>query len=83
MLGRDPLDVGHLALPPGRLGLLEDSGASEEATPLCTAALRLSRHPLRDDLESALRKLVVGAHGLLSSPTGLGGREPRSSQDTS
>lgn len=29
-----------------------------------TAALRLSRHPLRDDLESALRKLVVGARGL-------------------
>jgi predicted DNA-binding transcriptional regulator YafY len=29
-----------------------------------TAALRLSRHPLRDELESALRKLVVGAHGL-------------------
>ena len=29
-----------------------------------TGALRLSLHPLRDELESALRKLVVGARGL-------------------
>jgi proteasome accessory factor B len=39
----------------------------EEAALLWTAgtsALRLSLHPLRDELESALRKLVLGASGL-------------------
>ena len=41
--------------------------APNEAAALWTAtlgALRLSMHPLRDELESALRKLVVGAKGL-------------------
>jgi len=40
---------------------------ADEAAAVWTAgvgALRLSRHPLRDELESALRKLVVGARGL-------------------
>ncbi len=39
----------------------------DEAAAVWTAgvgALRLSLHPLRDELESALRKLVVGAKGL-------------------
>jgi predicted DNA-binding transcriptional regulator YafY len=41
--------------------------ASDEAAALWTAAvgaLRLSDHPLRAELESAVRKLVVGARGL-------------------
>ncbi len=40
---------------------------ADEAVAIWTAgigALRLSQHPLRDELESALRKLVVGAKGL-------------------
>ncbi len=39
----------------------------DEAAAIWTAgvgALRLSQHPLRDELESALRKLVVGTKGL-------------------
>lgn len=41
--------------------------APEEAALLWTAgttALRLSQHPLREELESAIRKLVVGSRGL-------------------
>jgi proteasome accessory factor B len=65
-LGRAEDQVGYLldarssSLPPLDL-------APEEAALLWTAgvgALRLSDHPLRDDLESALRKLAVGATGL-------------------
>jgi proteasome accessory factor B len=50
-----------------------------------TSALRLSRHPLRDDLESALRKLAIGARGLppratlaeeLSAPAGPDDEKP-------
>jgi predicted DNA-binding transcriptional regulator YafY len=54
------IDARSSSLPPLDL-------AADEAAALWTAgagALRLSRHPLRDELESALRKLVVGARGL-------------------
>jgi predicted DNA-binding transcriptional regulator YafY len=65
-LGRDEGQVGYsidarsctlpaIELSPDEAALLWTAG---------TAALRLSEHPLRDDLESALRKLVVGARGL-------------------
>jgi proteasome accessory factor B len=54
------IDPQACVLPPIEL-------SPEEAALLWTAgtaALRLSLHPLRDELESALRKLVVGACGL-------------------
>jgi proteasome accessory factor B len=64
-LGRDDgvgyfIDARSCALPdieltPEEAALVWAAGAG---------ALRFSRHPLRDDLESALRKLVVGARGL-------------------
>jgi proteasome accessory factor B len=54
------IDARSSALPPIDL-------SADEAAAVWTAgvgALRLSTHPLRDELESALRKLVVGARGL-------------------
>jgi proteasome accessory factor B len=54
------IDARSSTLPPIDL-------AADEAAAVWTAAagaLRLSTHPLRDELESALRKLVVGARGL-------------------
>jgi predicted DNA-binding transcriptional regulator YafY len=54
------IDAHASLLPPIDLG-------ADEAAAVWTAgvaALRLSQHPLRDELESALRKLVVGAKGL-------------------
>jgi proteasome accessory factor B len=54
------IDARASLLPPIEL-------SPEEAAAVWTAgvaALRLSQHPLRDELESALRKLVVGAKGL-------------------
>lgn len=54
------VDARSSTLPPVELG-------ADEAAAVWTAgvsALRLSTHPLRDELESALRKLVVGARGL-------------------
>jgi proteasome accessory factor B len=54
------IDARTSTLPPVDL-------APDEAAALWTAAvgaLRLSLHPMRDELESALRKLVVGAKGL-------------------
>ncbi|GAO04764.1 YafY family protein [Anaeromyxobacter sp. PSR-1] len=54
------IDARASALPPLEL-------APDEAAVVWTAgvsALRASDHPLRDELESALRKLVVGAKGL-------------------
>ncbi|ACL67383.1 transcriptional regulator protein-like protein [Anaeromyxobacter dehalogenans 2CP-1] len=54
------IDPRASALPPLEL-------APEEAAVVWTAgvsALRASDHPLRDELESALRKLLVGAKGL-------------------
>jgi proteasome accessory factor B len=65
-LGRAEDQVGYLldarssSLPPLDL-------SPEEAALLWTAgvgALRLSDHPLRDDLEGALRKLALGVRGL-------------------
>ena len=54
------IDPRSSTLPPLEL-------SAEEAAAVWTAgvgALRLSTHPLRDELESALRKLVVGGRGL-------------------
>jgi proteasome accessory factor B len=54
------IDARSSMLPPIELG-------ADEAVAAWTAAvgaLRLSLHPLRDELESALRKLVVGVKGL-------------------
>ena len=54
------LDARSCSLPPIEL-------TPDEAALVWTAgiaALRFSDHPLRDDLESALRKLLVGAKGL-------------------
>lgn len=54
------IDARTSTLPPVEL-------APDEAAAAWTAAvgaLRLSPHPMRDELESALRKLVVGAKGL-------------------
>jgi predicted DNA-binding transcriptional regulator YafY len=54
------IDARSSTLPPVEL-------SAEEGAALWTAAvgaLRLSDHPLRDELESALRKLVVGGKGL-------------------
>lgn len=54
------IDARSSALPAVEL-------SPDEAAAVWTAgigALRLSRHPLRDELESALRKLVVGGKGL-------------------
>jgi proteasome accessory factor B len=54
------IDAHSSALPPIDL-------TPEEAAVVWTAgvaALRFSDHPLRDELESAVRKLVVGARGL-------------------
>jgi proteasome accessory factor B len=54
------IDARTSMLPPIEL-------SSDEAAAVWTAgvgALRLSLHPLRDELESALRKLVVGVKGL-------------------
>jgi predicted DNA-binding transcriptional regulator YafY len=54
------IDARACALPPIEF-------APEEAAQVWTAGaatLRFSVHPLRDELESALRKLVVGAKGL-------------------
>lgn len=54
------IDAHASLLPPIDLG-------ADEAAAVWTAgvaALRLSQHPLRDELESALRKLIVGAKGL-------------------
>jgi proteasome accessory factor B len=54
------IDARASMLPPVDLG-------ADEAAAVWTAAvgaLRLSLHPMRDELESALRKLVVGAKGL-------------------
>jgi proteasome accessory factor B len=54
------LDARSSRLPPLEFG-------ADEAALLWAAgagALRLSDHPLREELESALRKLVVGAKGL-------------------
>jgi predicted DNA-binding transcriptional regulator YafY len=54
------IDPRACALPPIEF-------TPDEAAQVWTAgaaALRFSVHPLRDDLESALRKLVVGAKGL-------------------
>ncbi|WP_242352114.1 MULTISPECIES: YafY family protein [unclassified Anaeromyxobacter] len=54
------IDAHASALPPIEL-------TQEEAAAVWTAAvgaLRFSNHPLRDELESAVRKLVVGARGL-------------------
>ena len=54
------IDARTSMLPPIDLG-------PDEAAAIWTAgvgALRLSLHPMRDELESALRKLVVGAKGL-------------------
>ena len=54
------IDARASMLPPVVLG-------ADEAAAVWTAAmgaLRLSLHPMRDELESALRKLVVGAKGL-------------------
>jgi predicted DNA-binding transcriptional regulator YafY len=63
-LGRN--DTGY-SIDPRSCALPAIEFTPEEAALLWTAgtaALRLSRHPLREDLESALRKLVVGARGL-------------------
>ncbi len=54
------IDARASLLPPIEL-------TADEAVSVWTAgvgALRLSTHPMRDELESALRKLVVGAKGL-------------------
>jgi proteasome accessory factor B len=63
--GRDE-QVGYVIDP--RASLLPPVELSaDEAAAIWTAglgALRLSLHPLRDDLESALRKLVVGSRTL-------------------
>jgi proteasome accessory factor B len=53
------IDARSSSLPPIDL-------TADEAAALWTAgvgALRLSAHPLRDDLENALRKLIVGTKG--------------------
>jgi predicted DNA-binding transcriptional regulator YafY len=72
------IDARTSTLPPVELG-------PDEAAAVWTAgvgALRLSLHPLRDELESALRKLVVGVKGLppraaateeLATPSGADG----------
>jgi proteasome accessory factor B len=54
------IDARSSALP--SLDLSADEAAA--AWTAGVGALRLSQHPLRDELESALRKLVVGARGL-------------------
>jgi proteasome accessory factor B len=54
------IDPCAYALPPIDLG--PDEAAVVWAA--AAAALRFSSHPLREDLEAALRKLLVGARGL-------------------
>ena len=54
------IDARSSLLP--RIDLAPEEAAAAWAAGL--GALRLSRHPLRAELESALRKLVVGARGL-------------------
>ncbi|WP_242344111.1 helix-turn-helix transcriptional regulator [Anaeromyxobacter terrae] len=70
------LETEELSVKEGQVGYSIDAHASllppieltqEEAAAVWTAAvgaLRFSDHPLRDELESAVRKLVVGARGL-------------------
>ena len=60
-------DHGAYLLDPAACALPKLEFTPEEAAVLWTAgqaALRTHDHPLRDDLEMALRKLVVGAKGL-------------------
>jgi proteasome accessory factor B len=54
------IDARTSMLPPIELGPDEAAAAWTAAV----GALRLSTHPMRDELESALRKLVVGGKGL-------------------
>ncbi|HET8541902.1 MAG TPA: WYL domain-containing protein [Anaeromyxobacter sp.] len=54
------IDARTSMLPPIELGPDEAAAVWTAAV----AALRLSLHPMREELESALRKLVVGAKGL-------------------
>ncbi len=54
------IDARTSMLPPIDLGADEAAAAWTAAV----GALRLSLHPLRDELESAVRKLVVGVKGL-------------------
>jgi proteasome accessory factor B len=60
-------DHGGYLLDPSACALPRLSFSAEEAAVLLTAgqaALRSHDHPLHDDLEIALRKLIVGSHGL-------------------
>jgi predicted DNA-binding transcriptional regulator YafY len=70
------LEMEELSAEEGQVGYSIDAHSSalpqleltpEEAAVVWTAgvgALRFSNHPLRDELESAVRKLVIGARGL-------------------
>ncbi len=72
------IDARTSMLPPVDLG-------PEEAAAVWTAgvgALRLSLHPLRDEMESALRKLVVGAKGLPPRAAAMEEIGPEPSADT-
>jgi proteasome accessory factor B len=60
-------DHGGYLLDPSACALPRLAFTAEEAAVLLTAgqaALRSHDHPLRDDLEIALRKLIVGSQGL-------------------
>lgn len=72
-------DGGTYHLEPNSFYLPRQSFTAPEAAVLSTAAraaLRDPDHPLRDDLEAALRKLFVGAAGLPPRATVLEGGAP-------
>ena len=73
-LGKDEGQVGY-SIDAHSCTLPTIEFTPEEAALLWTAgtaALRLSQHPLRDELESALRKLMLGARGLPPSAATTG-----------
>ncbi|HET9553183.1 MAG TPA: WYL domain-containing protein [Anaeromyxobacteraceae bacterium] len=72
LVDRSALHLARLAFEPAEAAVLWMAGR---------AGLRAADHPLRPDLEAALRKLTIGAKGLPAVAPGPGGLPPPASGD--